>query len=129
MRALRLSTLLLAGLLLVHVCSAAVDPAAASNAKAKTAAKPRHHQHMPRMDVQQQKEQSIQQERNQNRASTQQVAPVGPLHPDCVPKYVTDLVVPPPMPIMAPPVGTQVSVCFFFLFLLCCCVCTAVEEL
>lgn len=114
MRALHLSTLILAGLLLVHVCSAAVEPAAANKAKAKTAAKPRHHQHMPRMDVQQQKEQSLQQERQKSRASTQQVAQVGSLHPDCVPKYVTDLVVPPPMPIVAPPVVAQVSNCFLF---------------
>jgi hypothetical protein len=28
---------------------------------------------------------------------------LAPLHPECVPKYVTDLVLPPPMPIAPPP--------------------------
>lgn len=60
------------------------------------------------MGVQQQKTQSLLQEKRGSKASAQQAVPLVPLSPDCVPKYVTDLVVPPPMPVAAP-VATQVS--------------------
>lgn len=106
MHAPQLSALLLAGVLLLHVCSAAPEPAKTKVPKAKPFVAMRH-QHIPRMDVQQQKTQSLLQEKR-GKASAQQVVPLVPLSPDCVPKYVTDLVVPPPMPVAAP-VATQVS--------------------
>jgi hypothetical protein len=108
MRAPQLGVLLLAGLLLLLACSAAPEPAKAKAPKAKPFVAMRH-QHIPRMGVQQQKTQSLLQEKKgSSKASTQQVVPLAPLSPECVPKYVTDLVVPPPMPVAAPVVA-QVS--------------------
>lgn len=100
--------LLVAGLLAlcVSLLGAAVPAAAAG---------PRPHRHIPRMPVQQQKAQSALQEQKgqpQGNAEPEQIPPTPPLTPllpACVPKYVTDLVIPPPMPVSAVPMSLVVS--------------------
>jgi hypothetical protein len=99
-------SVLLFGLLLLQCCTAAVSAQAAQPAEARHT-EPKPHRHIPRMDVEQQKYQSSMQEGN-DRASMQQVVPLAPLNPNCVPKYATDLVVPPPMPLATPPLVAQV---------------------
>lgn len=97
------SSLLVAVLLLTQ-CS---SQAAAAHAMHQV----KHHKHIPIMDAEQQKTMSAAQEKN-SRAQLEQVDPIAPLNPDCVPKYVTDLVIPPPMPVSATPtpvVGAKVG--------------------
>jgi hypothetical protein len=62
------------------------------------------------MQPQQQKLQSLLQEpfngqQQLKKARASQVVPVAPLLPSCVPKYVTDLVLPPPMPVSVVPMS------------------------
>lgn len=108
MRAALFSSLLLAGLLLMH-CGLQVHCSEAAAIKRKV--KPHHH--VPVKDPQEQKAQSMLQEKPR-RSHAQQLAPVAPLDPACVPKYVTDLVIPPPMPV-APPGGVLAEVSRAFL--------------
>lgn len=72
--------------------------------------------HFPRMDVAQQKAMSLLQEQplqqrqqptssQPKSANASQVLLPTPLLPACVPMYVTDLVIPPPMPVSAVPVA------------------------
>jgi len=108
MRAALFSSLLLAGLLIMQ-CSLQVHCSEAAAVKRKV--KPHHH--MPVKDPEEQKTQSLLQERPR-RSHAQQLVPVAPLNPACVPKYVTDLVIPPPMPV-APPGGVLAEVSRAFL--------------
>lgn len=70
----------------------------------------RPHKHVPRMQPMEQKQRYGGKDLD-GKASISQVAPpVTPLLPECVPKYVSNLVVPPPMPVATRPLGFKVSV-------------------
>lgn len=104
-----------AGLASVLTVMLLTTAAAAAGAKAAAsgnlAPHLRPHAHIPRMQPAEQKLQSLLQEpkspkqQQKQKARTQQVAPIGPLLPACVPKYVTDLVLPPPMPVSVVPLS------------------------
>ena len=86
--------------------AAAAEPAAARRG-------PRHHAHFPRMQPAQQKLQSLMQEPYRARTGdfrASQAPGVFALPPACVPKYVTDMVIPPPMPVSVVPLR-QVGAC------------------
>lgn len=91
-----------AGLIAVLLSLLVFTPAAARTEPA--AHRPRHHAHIPRMDPAQQKLQSLLQEPNTGRtADARPTQVVTALDPTCVPKYVTDMVIPPPMPVSVVP--------------------------
>lgn len=115
-----------AGLLLPTALLAALLLASTAAAGSSSRVHPAgllQHKHFPRMDPEQQKLQSLQQEKNyskkpqkeqqqdssskqqQQAQTSQQVVAPGPLLPSCVPKFVTDLVIPPPMPVSVVPMS------------------------
>jgi len=96
-----LRSLLVAGLLLVSI-GALTAPAGA------TRTRPKPHKHVLTMDPAQQKLQSAMQEQPAKGRDVQPdqlppTAPLQPMLPACVPKYATDLVIPPPMPVSLVP--------------------------
>lgn len=94
--ALLLSALVLAP---TSVAAATAEPAGAHYT-------PKGHAHVPRIDPAEQKLQSLLQEPGgPAKAKAIQPPAVAALLPACVPKYVTDLVIPPPMPVSVVPLS------------------------
>ena len=104
-----------------HVCSSMGGPIrcipifvgililAAVMASPAAAATATPHKHIPTMSVEQQKLQASLEQLRGPDVGPEQVPPTAPLTamlPSCVPKYATDLVIPPPMPVSAEPLAT-----------------------
>lgn len=97
--------LLVLGLVAVLLSLLVLTPAAAAPAQ-PAAHRAKHHARVPRMEPAQQKLQSLLQEPSTGRTADARPAQAGvltALSPTCVPKYVTDLFIPPPMPVSMVP--------------------------